>query len=501
MKKTLYLFPDTNLFIQCKPLEELDWSLWGDFDEVRLLVCRPIQAEIDSHKGKGSGRLSKRARAASSIFRKALLADNDYIEVCSKQPLVSLYIRQDLKVDPGLDQQLSYSERDDQLVGIASLFAKANLDADVRILTHDTGPMASAKLAGVAFCEIPDDWLLPPETDESEKRVSALQSELMRYKKAEPSFDVQFANTETNVSALEAEIITYEPLDRSQVAALLEKLKIRFPVATDFGPRVPQERTKSSPFGLFGEGREIFTPASEAEILKYTEEHYPNWVSKCEHIFNNLHTALAARTPWPVFRIRLRNIGARPADDALIVFSARGPFQVCSPKSSSDEPSAEDELTLPPPPWVPRGSWRQARTFPGMENFGTVHARSVGFDVSSLDAILRTPVNKRDPNAFYWKPSRPEAPVQTCSIECKQWRHLVESQEIDLAVHCQLTPGQVSGVLGVEVHASNMTEVFVKREPLHLLVRQGDTFDRALELVNQLIDGVRKLPVEQSRRT
>ena len=41
--QVLYLFPDTNLFIQCLPLQQIDWTLWSDFDEVHLLVSRPVQ--------------------------------------------------------------------------------------------------------------------------------------------------------------------------------------------------------------------------------------------------------------------------------------------------------------------------------------------------------------------------------------------------------------------------------------------------------------------------
>lgn len=43
MVSTLYLFPDTNLFIQCRPLEELDWTQWSAFDQVHLIVSRPVQ--------------------------------------------------------------------------------------------------------------------------------------------------------------------------------------------------------------------------------------------------------------------------------------------------------------------------------------------------------------------------------------------------------------------------------------------------------------------------
>ena len=45
--RILSFFPDTNLFIQCRSLEELDWSEWADFEEVHLIVCRTVQREID----------------------------------------------------------------------------------------------------------------------------------------------------------------------------------------------------------------------------------------------------------------------------------------------------------------------------------------------------------------------------------------------------------------------------------------------------------------------
>lgn len=47
---TLHLFADTNVFIQCAPLESLDVSICGDFAEVHLIVCRPVQREIDNQK-------------------------------------------------------------------------------------------------------------------------------------------------------------------------------------------------------------------------------------------------------------------------------------------------------------------------------------------------------------------------------------------------------------------------------------------------------------------
>ena len=55
--RTLYLFPDTNVFIQCRPLNEVDWSEWMNHDEVHLIVCQPIQRELDKHKNRGNDRV------------------------------------------------------------------------------------------------------------------------------------------------------------------------------------------------------------------------------------------------------------------------------------------------------------------------------------------------------------------------------------------------------------------------------------------------------------
>ena len=121
MPKSLFLFPDTNLFYQCKPLDSLDWSLFGTFDEIKLYVTRPVQAEIDGHKGKGTGRLANRARSTSSTFRDLLLSVEDF-KVVLGSPRVLLFLRHDLKKDESLLDQLDYSCNDDQLVGIAAAY-------------------------------------------------------------------------------------------------------------------------------------------------------------------------------------------------------------------------------------------------------------------------------------------------------------------------------------------------------------------------------------------
>ncbi len=102
----LYFFPDTNFFIQCRPFGELDWGRWSDFDEVHLIVTRPVQSEIDQHKYRGSDRLAKRARLASSLLRDIVKSSDGHRIVHASRPLVKLLLGLDLKPDGELRETL-----------------------------------------------------------------------------------------------------------------------------------------------------------------------------------------------------------------------------------------------------------------------------------------------------------------------------------------------------------------------------------------------------------
>src|SRR5262245_61513282 len=90
--RIVYLFPDTNLFIQCKTRAELDWSAWKDYDELRLIVSKPVLREIDHLKKKGNDRIGKRSRSASSMFREIIDSGQDHKLVRPSNPCVKLFV-------------------------------------------------------------------------------------------------------------------------------------------------------------------------------------------------------------------------------------------------------------------------------------------------------------------------------------------------------------------------------------------------------------------------
>jgi hypothetical protein len=89
----LTVIPDTNLFVQCRPLQELDWRALGAFDDFEIVATKPTQREIDKHKNSGNDRLAQRTRRASTMLRDLLLSDDDVLVVRKADPRVTLVLR------------------------------------------------------------------------------------------------------------------------------------------------------------------------------------------------------------------------------------------------------------------------------------------------------------------------------------------------------------------------------------------------------------------------
>lgn len=163
----LYYFVDTNLFIQCQSLEQIDWSPLGTFEEVWLIVSHPVLREIDYRKNKGNDRSGRRARSTLTMFRK--MGKGGCKLIRSENPRVVLTIEPEHTYEQNPQDRLNYQERDDQLIGILYKFIQHRPDSDARLLTYDMTPLFVARSLDLTADEIPDDWLLPPENTEMKR--------------------------------------------------------------------------------------------------------------------------------------------------------------------------------------------------------------------------------------------------------------------------------------------------------------------------------------------
>jgi hypothetical protein len=145
------------------------------------------------------------------------------------------------------------------------------------------------------------------------------------------------------------------PLTDDHVLGLMERVKGRFPIATDFGGREQAERPVRGLARGFLNMKEVFTPATENEIETYREVAYPKWIEGCERTLRDLHKILESREDRPAFYFTVVNVGTRPAKDALITIEAKGDCTIMPPDRENDDGDERNHkpLTLRSPPEPP----------------------------------------------------------------------------------------------------------------------------------------------------
>lgn len=474
--RTLSFFPDTNLFIQCRPLEELDWSEWADFEEVHLIVCRTVQREIDRQKHYGNGRVAQRARKTSSLFRSII--EEDYKVIREKDPHVKLMLEASSIPSLELRDRLDYNEPDNEIVGFLYQYRQQHPEVDVRLLTHDTGPMMTARSLDLPFVQIKDDWLLPPESNETERENRRLKEEITHLRKTEPEFYIRcLDNDESEIDTLEVKCPFYEPLNEHEVSAFIDQLKSRFPIVTDFGSR--RRTDKSSTLGSIIEISRLHPPPSERDIAKYRDEEYPTWIEDCKNILFNLHKALLRDTKAPIFRLGVTNKGSRPGKNALVVIASKGNFKICPPQLEDDEHSKEQRILdrlLPIPPKPPKG-----------QLFTDLNRSFLPRPDSSLYLPPdMTRFHSRDPDAFYYKPDQPQMPVESFSLGCEQWRHGIAEECFEGEIFAANDQDKIQGAIECEIHAENLSSPAKKIIPVRITVKRESTRDYAANLVTKL---------------
>ena len=490
--RTLFLFPDTNVFIQCRLLNEVDWLPWIDYEEVHLIVCQPVQREMDKHKNRGGDRVAKRARRTCSMFRQIILSEKDYEVIQQAGPRVVLSL--DASISPSERRPLSpdYSNTDDRLVGCVQAYREKNEDLDVRLLTHDIGPMMTAKNMQLPTVVVPDGWLLPPEPNKTEKELATLRREIERLKDSEPRFRTRFLDAEEiEIRTIEVEYIIYEPLSEDDLAVVVGSLTAQFPIATDFGHRQPLERV-----GVFG-WKDAYVPAKDEEITVYEAREYPSWLEGCKSIFSKLHHVLQRQARPVVFRFGAMNEGIRPGKNVLVVISSKGGFRIRPPQMEEeyDHGGGDVSAQLPEPPKPPQGAWKSTSALRLIGRFGEEFL-APNFLQDRLptvpDGLLARMDSRRDPDSFYYKPESPSEPVQSFMLECEQWRHGTAEEVFYGEIYVDRNEDEISGVLECEIHAENLSTPIKDRTPVRIKVRRVSVLEYAVDLVNKLTVSIRE---------
>lgn len=303
---------DTNLFFECKRLEDIPWLDLG-VDPVVIALTKPVLTEIDKHKN-GGGRTRRRAIEISGRVREMLTACQQEVIIQEAGPRVALRLMPIVPPDPEFATLLDYSINDDRIVGTVASLLKDKTFASVSMLTDDSVAASTAQGLGVPFFLIPESWKRPPGQTSEAKRIKELEKDLATYRSQEPVINIVSASNAamaTNVVRRVAMALRPPEIDQ-----LIDNLKARHPLKVDF----------SAPEAVIqADGTEIsYKVPDEEEIGKYSAETYPKWINACRSILETLHEGRVEPEPEIVLTFGISNDGTRPASKMRISFEAVG---------------------------------------------------------------------------------------------------------------------------------------------------------------------------------
>ena len=483
------LFIDTNIFIQCRDLGQLPWTeICGDEEYLLLFIPKAVQEEIDRHKQEGNSRRAKRARKASSFIRQIILSENTKFVIRDSKPIVEIsFTPPSLSKDCQLPDFLDLSRPDDRIIAEIITYRNNYPDHDVSILTHDTNPLLTAKHCGLSYFVIPDNWLLPPEPDSTDKKITELENRIKELQNNYPIIEVSSVDDSGNeINHFSARVVRYGTLTENELDELLNDVKRCYPMKTHFSEKALESTFNhltgiSAVHSAFGYNRK-FIPPSVDKIEKYQNDEYPAWIDKVKKYLLSLPNKFEESTRSLSFSIIISNNGNVPAENTIVEFKAIGDIFFKPPSKDDEGNEKNDALIFPSPPKPPEGRWVTQRNaiFDMME---ANRKLTIGQISPRYDSLLKNVPGlfnpkEHDKNAFYWKNGKPGRPVRSWIFECEEFRHKLETESFDLTV---LIPPKgkdiVKSTVKCSVSAKNLPEPINFYISLDITYLEGKTID------------------------
>lgn len=270
---TVFIFPDTNAFLQCRDFAELQWADITSEGNIHILVSRTVQREIDRLKTDGNKRRSSRARKSSAFFRTIIRASDETLVIRDSKPRVIVgFPEREAAKQLSIQDELDRDYEDDRFVAEAIAF-RATKGVDVLLLSNDTHVVLTAKRIGLKYAEIPDSWILPPEPDPREKEIVDLRGRVEKLDDRLPRITVSFFDSAEGapIQSLEIPVCIYEALDERRLSEIVEQHRKANPKRNFEVPQTSEQKAVDiATLGVFSNR----LPSRE-KIQKYSNEDYP----------------------------------------------------------------------------------------------------------------------------------------------------------------------------------------------------------------------------------
>ena len=418
---TLYLFADTNLFLQYKPLHEIDWCQLGDFADIEIVVCRTVLQEIDALKDGREGRRSSRARRAASTFREIAESGPQEQKAASGRVVLSLYTTLLPKKD--LDGPLDYRQPDQRLIGYLAQYMDDYPSADVRLLTGDGGPILTAQMLDMPYESLHDDWRLPPERDDKDREIARLTQQLEVLQVQEPKFEFSSGNQSSGRRGhVEITYDAFRPLTSIERDRLLKRLQNRYPPAAVNRNQIPAR-----------------------VISEYERRNYPAWISECQKYMDLVHSIVQLEQ-CPELTVTIQNIGSRPATNTLVEIRASENLRLTTPTAVLRDFGLVPVMERPKPPAQPQPEAGLSAILDGLINRSNVVFPDLDF-----------PTHFQSQEDFQYTAEPKLETEPSIGFTCGLWRHSLGPKEFTVRLVPACFDDAITGEVICTVHADNLT--------------------------------------------
>lgn len=467
------LFVDTNLFVECSSTMALAWGDLADGQDLRLIVPREVQKELDQLKVRATTRVKKRAQKASSLLRKVIQANTPSLVLQEAEPRVTLELSFPSPRGPNdepLSEELDLSEADHRMIDEVLRFKADHPEEFVLFLTNDTHALFTARQCRLETRLIPDEWLLPVEPDSRDKEIEKLRAELKLFRDQSPRLEITCINGHgEEINKLDPAVKTYPQLTEEQLLDLLSKLADEHPMVTVFG----RSQIPGSPTAASIAMTALYSKPASFEIERYQGSKYPKWLEEVQTELASLAGRLELRSRLFPLTFSLKNEGLCPAENVIVTIKAHGGLNLVSQEEAAE--IRGEPPTLPPPPEPPKPRSPGARLAQVLED----PVRSAGVAAS---VVPEFPLPPRHIDRYSFYPD--ESQDNQHSFTCQELRHRVDPKRVHLVL--AVPKSVTSGAVTCSVTASNLPEPISISTPVNVAISEEDTWEAALRLITSI---------------
>lgn len=413
---TVNLFIDTNGFLHLRDVKDLPWrAVFPDAAVVNILVSSVVIEELDRHKTGANQRRRDRARLALQMIEAASQMDDFSLALRGAPVEVRIVVSQGGQIDWSQHPVLDPGRADDQLVAEAASHADGAI-----VFSHDTGPLIRARIARVEALKPPEDWFLPLEQTDDQRRIGQLERQLRQALSTAPGIVGSIIQSGQPTATIEARVPMLRPFDSATIDRLVNECTS--------AAHPSSFTTGGAAFGLAG--------YASAAIDEYAHR-YELYIGKLRAYFSSLHERVAVAARNIAVDYIVTNDSAVAARHLRIEVVLEGEGHLFS--RSEDAEELFGSLSLPEAPNSPKRSVLGLGAWDDLDRPTLSHIHSFN--------------QPRDPTGFYWF-DRPKFGDPQGAMQCEDFRATRVWEDTFWVVFDQSLPSQ--GSVHIEISATNM---------------------------------------------